>query len=92
MKIKFLQSPKGRPEYQKGETHDFNGPVEESYARKFIDRGWAEPADRAAEKAAKEDQDAKVAAAKAAAEQAAKDKAEAEARIKAQALSKPSPT
>lgn len=46
MKIKFVQKPIGRPEYNIGDVVEFNGPVEESYARKFLARGWAEPADK----------------------------------------------
>lgn len=84
MKIKMLETPKGRAEYEKGQTYDFNGPVEEGYARKFIARGWAEPVDKAAEKAALEDQERAAAEAKAQAEQITKDKAEAEARQRAQ--------
>lgn len=83
MKIKFLISPKGRPEYKKGESYDFNGPIEEGYARKFIDKGWAEPVDKAAERAAKEDADKKAAEEKAKVEQDAKDKADTVARIRA---------
>ncbi|MCP1832826.1 hypothetical protein [Bradyrhizobium sp. USDA 4545] len=87
MKIKMLETPKGRPEFQKGQTYEFkDGTSEESYARKFIARGWAEPVDKAAEKAAREDQERAAAEAKAAAEQAAKDKAEAEAKQREKAL------
>lgn len=86
MKITMLATPKGRPEFKKGETYDFNGAVEESYARKFIARGWAEPADKSAEKAAREDRERKEAEARAAAEQAAKEKAEAEEKARAKAV------
>ncbi len=41
MKIKFIESPKGR-DYKIGEEVDFVGHIQEAYARKFIDRGWAE--------------------------------------------------
>lgn len=41
MKIKFTESPKGR-EYKKGDEVDFVGSIEEGYARKYVDRGWAE--------------------------------------------------
>lgn len=50
MKIKFLISPKGRPEYQAGETHEFKSDVEVTYARKFLAKGWAEPVDGEASK------------------------------------------
>ena len=85
MKIKFTTSPKGRPEFKAGDILDFKGPVPETYANKFIARGWAEPYDDAAIKAtekarAKADADAQ---AEAAARE--KEKAEAEARIKAAA-------
>lgn len=85
MKIKFLETPKGRPEYKKGETYEFNGAIEEIYARKYLARGWAEPADKPAEKVAAEDRVRKTAEAQAAIDQAEKDRAEAEARIKARA-------
>lgn len=48
MKIRFIANPPARPEYKKGDVVEFNGPVEESYAKKFLARGWAEPADKAA--------------------------------------------
>ncbi len=48
MKIKFIESPPARPEYKKGDVVDFNGPVEESYAKKFLLRKWAEPVDKVA--------------------------------------------
>ncbi len=83
MKIRMLATPKGRAEYQKGEVYDFNGAIEEGYALKFIDRGWAEPADKAAREAAREEQERREAQAKARTEQDARDKAEAEARLKA---------
>lgn len=41
MRLKFLTAAPGR-DFKPGETRDFNGPVEEGYARKYIDRGWAE--------------------------------------------------
>lgn len=55
MKIKMIETPKGRPEYKAGETYEFNGPLEEGYARKFVARGWAEPVDGSAKEAARED-------------------------------------
>ncbi len=45
MKIRFLERPLGRPEYQKGQTCEFNGAIDEGYARKYIARGWAELVD-----------------------------------------------
>jgi len=89
MKVKMLVTPPGgRREYNQGETFD----IEESYAKKFIERGWAEPADRAAERAAKEERERIAAENKARAEQAAKDRADAEARAKAAAEANPNPT
>jgi hypothetical protein len=41
MKLRFIQRALGRPEYQVGKIYDFNGQVEEGYAAKYIDRGWA---------------------------------------------------
>jgi hypothetical protein len=47
MKIKFVKGhkPKGHaediPDYKMGEVYDFNGPVAEGYARKYIERGYA---------------------------------------------------
>lgn len=41
MKIRFIQSPKGR-DFKVGDVVDFNGAVDEGYARKYIARGWAE--------------------------------------------------
>lgn len=43
MKIKFVATAKGR-DWKVGEVRDFKGANEESYARKYIDRGWAEEA------------------------------------------------
>lgn len=83
MKIKFIQAPKGR-DYKVGETVDFKGPVEQTYAMKFIQRGWAEPVDEAAikasEKAAREAQEKIEGEARAAADA----KAKVEAATKAQ--------
>jgi hypothetical protein len=45
MKIKFLQSPNGRKQYSAGDVVEFVGPVEETYARKYIEREWAALAD-----------------------------------------------
>ena len=42
MKIRFIVSPPGRPEYKKGDVREFNGRIEEGYARKYVARGWAE--------------------------------------------------
>lgn len=50
MKIEFTQAPKGR-DYKVGDVVDFDGSVEETYARKFIARGWAKPVDSAAKQA-----------------------------------------
>lgn len=83
MKVRMLETPKGRLQYLKGETYEFNGPIEEGYARKFIARGWAEPADKAAKDAAREDQDRISAETRARLEQEAKDKADAETKAKA---------
>jgi len=45
MKIKFIMQPTGgRREFKVGDIVEFNGPVPEGYARKYIDRGWAEKA------------------------------------------------
>ena len=41
MKIKFTEAPKGR-EYKAGDVVEFKGPIPEGYARKYINRGWAE--------------------------------------------------
>lgn len=41
MKIKFVQRPSGGRDYEVGEEVEFAGRVEEGYAQKFIDRGWA---------------------------------------------------
>lgn len=47
MKITFtkrhvVQQGDGKgPVYEKGETHDFEGFVAESYARKYVERGFA---------------------------------------------------
>lgn len=40
MKVKFIEAPKGR-HYKVGEVVEFHGAVAETYARKFIHRGWA---------------------------------------------------
>jgi hypothetical protein len=42
MKIKFTAKPLGRPEYKIGNEVEFNGRIDEGYARKYIARGWAE--------------------------------------------------
>lgn len=64
MKVKFTCSPKGRPEYKLGDVVEFKSEVEMTYARKFLARGWAEPADSDATKAIKDiEQDKKDAAA-----------------------------
>jgi hypothetical protein len=41
MKVKFIESPNGRKEYEVGDVVEFVGFVEETYARKYIDREWA---------------------------------------------------
>ncbi len=41
MKIKFTEAPKGR-DHKIGDVVEFNGPIPEGYARKYIARGWAE--------------------------------------------------
>lgn len=83
MKIKFIEAPKGRP-YKAGDIVEFNGGVEEGYARKYIDRGWAEFYDEAAIKEAER----QAAAAKAADDAAAKAKASAVDKAKADADAK----
>lgn len=40
MRIRFTEQPPGR-DYKVGAEVEFRGFVEESYARKFISRGWA---------------------------------------------------
>lgn len=40
MRIRFTEAPEGR-DYKVGQVVEFKGPVEETYARKFIQRGWA---------------------------------------------------
>ena len=47
MKIEFVQAPKGR-DFKVGDVVDFKGQVEEDYAQKYIQRGWARPVDDAA--------------------------------------------
>lgn len=48
MRIKFVtrhvvkQGDGKGPVYETGSEHDFDGPVAETYARKYIRRGWAE--------------------------------------------------
>ncbi|WP_158671931.1 hypothetical protein [Bradyrhizobium guangdongense] len=72
MKIKFIEQHIIRGQtraedvvYAKGQVVDFKGKVEETYARKYIDRGWAEPYDEAAERArARAESDAAKAAAR----------------------------
>ena len=86
MKIRFLLQPKGRSEYKAGDVVDFRGKVEEGYARKYIERGWAERADKP--KAAVDDAEAKIADDKAKAEAEAKAKADADAKAKADAEAK----
>lgn len=85
MKIKFIEAPKGR-DFKKGDVVDFKGKVDETYALKYIARGWAEPVDeaavRAADKAEKEEKERADAEAKARAESGAKTNADAEARAK----------
>jgi ribosomal protein L9 len=82
MKIKFVEAPIGRPEYKKGDVVDFTGPVAEGYARKYIARGWAEPADKSAKEAAREDAERREADAKTRADADARQKAETDARLK----------
>lgn len=47
MKIKFITTHKVQqgdgkgPVYEKDSVHDFKGPVAETYAQKYIRRGWA---------------------------------------------------
>ncbi|EJN11843.1 hypothetical protein PMI42_04858 [Bradyrhizobium sp. YR681] len=85
MKVKMLVTPPGgRREFEKGETYD----LEESYAKKFISRSWAEPADKAAERAAKEEQERSAATAKAKTEQEARDKAAAQLAARLEARGK----
>lgn len=40
MKIRFVEKPPGR-DYAVGHVEEFNGPVPEGYAQKYINRGWA---------------------------------------------------
>jgi hypothetical protein len=40
MKIKFIEAPKGR-DFKVGDIVELNGPLNEGYARKYINRGWA---------------------------------------------------
>ncbi|XUM25122.1 hypothetical protein ACRAVF_33855 (plasmid) [Bradyrhizobium oligotrophicum S58] len=95
MKIKFLVEPKGRSEYKAGAVVDFRGKVEEGYARKYIERGWAERIDRSkpavdaeADVKATADQAKDDAEAKAKADADAKMKADADAKAKAEADAK----
>ncbi len=41
MKIKFTEAPNGR-EFKVGDVVEFKGSIPEGYARKYINRGWAE--------------------------------------------------
>jgi hypothetical protein len=78
MKIKFIARPLGgRPEYKIGDTVEFNGKVEEAYAQKYIDRGWAEDVSEKVSASTVETTEADEAAA-AAAEEAARLQAEAD--------------
>ncbi|MCA0032748.1 hypothetical protein [Mesorhizobium sp. B263B2A] len=71
MKIKFTARPLGgRPEYKIGDEVEFNGRVEEAYAQKYIDRGWAEDISPKVSVAEAETSEADEAAAEAAAEAA----------------------
>jgi ribosomal protein L9 len=79
MKIKFVKTAPGRPEYSLGETYEFTGPLEESYARKYMDRGWAVAADTPA----KDHVERKTADAEAMAAREAKEKAEYKAKVEA---------
>ena len=79
MKIKFVKTALGRPEYSVGETYEFNGPIEEGYARKFLDREWAVPAD----KPAKDHVEQKAEVDEAAATREAKENAAYAAQVKA---------
>lgn len=83
MKIKFTEAPKGRA-YKAGDIVEFKGKIDEGYALKYISRGWAEPYDDSAEKAAAKMKAEEESRAKADAEQKAKDEADAKARIAAQ--------
>jgi len=91
VKIRFLLQPKGRSEYKAGDVVDFRGKVEEGYARKYIERGWAERADKP-KAAVDADAEAKIAddraKAEAKADADAKAKADAEAKAKADADAK----
>lgn len=40
MRVRFIEAPKAR-DYRVGDVVDFDGPIPETYARKFINRGWA---------------------------------------------------
>lgn len=68
MKIKFIARPLGRPEYKIGDEIEFNGPIDEGYARKYIARGWAEDISPKVSVAEVESTEADDAAAAAAAE------------------------
>jgi hypothetical protein len=46
MKIRFVCSPIGRPEYRIGNEVEFNGSVQKTFARKYIERGWAVEVER----------------------------------------------
>jgi membrane protein involved in colicin uptake len=99
MRIKFIKAleikqgdGKG-PKYAADEIVNFNGPVEETYARKYVRRGYAVEFDEKAERKARAEAEAKLradeaAAAKARAEADAKAKADADAKAKADAEAK----
>lgn len=63
MKVRFKEAPKGR-DFKVGQVVEFKGAVDETYARKYIARGWAEEVDEAAERraTAQAEQAAKLAA------------------------------
>lgn len=44
MKIRFVKTPEGgrKADFKVGDELDLVGPINEGYARKYIDRGWAE--------------------------------------------------
>jgi parvulin-like peptidyl-prolyl isomerase len=99
MKIKFLRSYQPKqgdgqgPKYTAGQVVNFKGPVEETYAAKYVRLGLAEEFDetaaRAADRKIKDEEDAKAEAdTKAKADAEAKAKSEADAKAKAEAAAK----
>lgn len=50
MKVRIIELSKGR-DFKVGDILEFNTPVELTYARSYIDNGWAVAIDEAAERA-----------------------------------------